>query len=57
MGGCDWNMKRFNVSMSGKVEENKCWDCKHHKYNGGEGLDGKVCPECEKYSNYKEVKK
>lgn len=55
MSGCDFQMKRFSVQMHTKSQENKCWDCLNHKYNGGEGLDGEPCKQCEKHSNFKEA--
>jgi len=55
MSGCDYQKLRFSVQMHTKKQENKCWDCLNHKYNGGEGLDGEVCKQCEGYNNFKEA--
>ena len=55
MSGCDYQKLRFSVPMGSKEKENKCWNCLNHKYNGGEGLDGKPCQDCEKNKNFREV--
>jgi hypothetical protein len=55
MAGRDFEMKRFSVPMGGKQEENKCWECIHHHSNGGAGLDGDICKECEKNDKFEEV--
>ena len=50
MSGCDYNRPSFKVQMSGKQEDNPCFDCINNKYRGG---DIELCDACVKHNNYK----